>query len=958
MEPLEFLATVLPTSGTYCLAELTSKKKEHVYATSLQELQPHLARFEAEKLNTYFALASFTKAGSRTADNAQFMRALFLDIDCGEGKSYPTKKLAVQALDAFLAASRMPAPWVVDSGGGVHVYWPFTQHVTVADWKPVAENLKRLCKQHGLGIDFTVTSDAARVLRVIGTTNWKYPKPVVLRVTGSINTFAELSASVLLTLQDPHDEASPLFNVPGTRLEPTGPSLVKVLENRVTFFKAILDRTAAGTGCSQLAHYLEHASEDGMEPLWRGLLSQAKVCADGEKASKFLSKLHPYSDSRMQQKLKEIKGPYPCVKFDSECPGICPSCPHWGKITNPLALGHEVQTDNTPKQVEIPATDAQAASTTITRPSPPHGFAYGAKGGVYRLVETEDAEGNPVKSHKLILPYDLFVVDLLDGGKDGHLVQLVATRPEGAVQMTIQSKALVSKDETVKALAQQNILAAYGAGNDRFLFDYVRGCAEEVSASRRAIRIPESFGWQDNDTFVFSGNVYSPMGEQEIPMPRLRNIIKATRPTGTVEDWRQVVQMLINKGHYDILAMSLVAFGSPLMQFSADDTDALTFHIGSSETGTGKSLALTLASSVWGSKKFIMNPHASAIAQEHRMGILNNLPLIIDEITESNKDFEWISAFVMDMTLGQGKERMMSSANEERDNYTNWRALMLLASNKHITDFFSAVRKQMSEGHLRRFLELKMETKIEWEPEEKKLLKLLRTNKGIAAHTYVRWLVRNVDTVKRVYDKVYWELDRRVNASGDERFWIAGCAANIAAGVLISSKYAGIVDLPMQAIGDVYIKMIKEARATVRANKRNAEDILNAYTAEFYGNFVVVQINDQTKTMETSFGNGGIIDKSLVRSQVKGRVEHDIVPKHIRYMIEERQMKAWCSTMNYGYADFKRQIEQEFVVSYGIKDLLAKTRGPQMRTKVMIITRPESNPADDGSDDLSLEQDA
>jgi hypothetical protein len=43
-------------------------------------------------------------------------------------------------------------------------------------------------------------------------------------------------------------------------------------------------------------------------------------------------------------------------------------------------------------------------------------------------------------------------------------------------------------------------------------------------------------------------------------------------------------------------------------------------------------------------------------------------------------------------------------------------------------------------------------------------------------------------------------------------------------------------------------------------------------------------------------------------------------------------------------------------VSYAIKDLLAKTRGPQMRVKTIIITRPETDPADTG-DDVSMDDD-
>ena len=951
---LKFLSAVLPPTGVYCVCELSSPKKEHAFATSVADLQPHIERFNAAKLNTYFALASFKEAGSRMSDNAQQLRALFLDIDCGAGKGYAKKRDAVAALDAFLQATGLPTPWVVDSGGGVHVYWPLTEPVAAnPTWKLVAENMKRLCRQHGLEIDFTVTADAARVLRVPGTTNWKYPdnpRPVVIKVVAAPqhHSLAELSARINETLKEPQKASSALFEVPGERLEkPTTPSLVNVLENRVTFFKTILKRTAAGTGCGQLGHYLVHADEEGMEPLWRGMLSLAKVCTDGEKASQYLSELHPYSPSRMQQKLREIKGPYPCVKLDGENPGICTKCAYWGKITNPLSFGHEVQVDNAEKQIHIPATNTNTAPVTVIRPTPPFGFAYGAKGGVYRQVKEKDAEGEEIVVNKQVLPYDLFVVDLLDGGEDGHLAQLMVMRPEGPTTMTIPQRTVVSKDETVKALAQRNVLASYGAGNDKNLFDYVRSAVEEVSSSRKALVIPQSFGWQGDGTFVLNGKIFSPHGEKTIPIPRLANVIRVTTPSGALDKWREVVQLLINNKHYDVLALALTSLGSPLMHFSA--FKALTFHIGSSESGTGKSISLNLAASVWGTDNYIINPKASEAAQEHRVGILNSLPLIIDEITEMNTggakgvaDFGWLSSFVMYMSGGQGKERLKSATNEERDNYTTWRALMLLASNTHITDFFSAVRKKMAEGHLRRVLELKMDKVISWTDKEEETLGLLRENYGVAGQQYVRWLVRNTELAKDVYNRAYLDLKQDLSSTGDERFWIAGCAACLAGGILAGRNYANLIDLPMAQIREVFKKLIIESRGIVRDNKRSAEDILNSYTREFFGNFVVLKINDKTKLMETSYGDGGIIDKTNVRTHIKGRVEHGAVPGHVSYYIEEQQMKAFCSLANYGYKDFRRKLEKTFSVRYVKKDLLSKTNGPQMRVNAIHITRPES----------------
>jgi hypothetical protein len=78
-------------------------------------------------------------------------------------------------------------PIVVSSGGGYHIYWPFTEEVEAAKWKPLAESFKRLCKQEGLVIDWNCTADAARVLRIPGTVNLKFdpPKPVKILAEGS-----------------------------------------------------------------------------------------------------------------------------------------------------------------------------------------------------------------------------------------------------------------------------------------------------------------------------------------------------------------------------------------------------------------------------------------------------------------------------------------------------------------------------------------------------------------------------------------------------------------------------------------------------------------------------------------------------------------------------------------------------------------------------------------------------
>ena len=87
--------------------------------------------------------------------------------------------------------------------------------------------------------------------------------------------------------------------------------------------------------------------------------------------------------------------------------------------------------------------------------------------------------------------------------------------------------------------------------------------------------------------------------------------------------------------------------------------------------------------------------------------------------------------------------------------------------------------------------------------------------------------------------------------------------------------------------------------------------------------------------------HGGVVDETISRSEIAGRVEHGVTPGHIEYSIEENLLKSYCASMSFGYADFKKQIERIYRVAYGKMDLMKKTRGPSMRVNAIKISMPE-----------------
>jgi hypothetical protein len=141
-------------------------------------------------------------------------------------------------------------------------------------------------------------------------------------------------------------------------------------------------------------------------------------------------------------------------------------------------------------------------------------------------------------------------------------------------------------------------------------------------------------------------------------MPELQNIVANTKPKGTLENWRKVIDMMVRRKMWDQLAVVLAGAASPLMKFTG--LFGMTVHVASSESGTGKSLSLDAAASIWGHPQhYRTGSGTSPVAMQQRLGHLRSLPMITDEITTNNrKDFEWFPAFLFSMSEGRGKERM------------------------------------------------------------------------------------------------------------------------------------------------------------------------------------------------------------------------------------------------------------------------------------------------------------
>ena len=139
--------------------------------------------------DVYHACAEYTTSANRRSDNVESTCAFWMDIDCGEqkakaGKGYTEVSQAAAALDSFCCAANLPSPThIVNSGGGLHVYWVVNAPIERSIWQEKAAKFKAVAERCGLMADRSRTSDIASVLRLPGTLNHKYvpARPVSLQ---------------------------------------------------------------------------------------------------------------------------------------------------------------------------------------------------------------------------------------------------------------------------------------------------------------------------------------------------------------------------------------------------------------------------------------------------------------------------------------------------------------------------------------------------------------------------------------------------------------------------------------------------------------------------------------------------------------------------------------------------------------------------------------------------------
>lgn len=896
METTEFLRRALGEGGFYCVfaSRSADDRRTQKFYDSIDAVIENAHKFDEQGFDTYFALATFHDAGSRKVDNVKQLRAFFLDLDCGPSKDFQTQQEAIGALKDFCRKVSLPRPLMINSGRGVHVYWMLKEAVDLETWLPVAEKLKRLCAEHNFLADPAVTADAARVLRVPETHNYKSDPPYDVTYFGmtmpdsvDIDVFAEYLGN------DP-------IPVPKRYVPSSNSVMDALLGNKKNVFKDIVTKTLKGAGCAQIENVITN-QEDISEPLWRAGLSIAKFCEDGEKAAHVMSKNHPEYDARdTMKKMGLIKGPYLCATFDEFNPDVCGSCPNWGKIKSPINLGSRIkeatEEDNI---VEAPSIDLpDAPVNTYTIPAYPEPYFRGASGGIYIRARQPDGE----MGEKLIYHNDLYVVRRLWDTELGEAIVMRLHLPkDGVREFTLPLTVANSREEFRKEMAKNGVAVS----KMDEIMKYTTTWVNELQANSVADEAHKQFGWTDDDcTSFILGNqeIFKDRVEFNPPSNQTVGLFPTFEPRGTLEKWKETINFYNHDGfevHQFVVGSS---FGSILMHLSPVKCAAL--HLHSKESGVGKTTAMAAAVSVWGRPdELILDEQDTHNIKMHRGEIYHNLPLYLDELTEA-KPAE-LSNLAYQLTGGKQRGRMASGGNAERYRGETWKLLAVTTGNTSIIERVS-MAKAMPKAEAQRILEVKVE-RIFDEVKDKKIqddfLADVEGNYGHAGKVYTQHVMNNLDGIRKLLEEIREKVDTQAALTSENRFWSAFVTSTMAG--LVLAKRAGLIEYDIGKIFKWAIAMLKSNKHYVSAMNVSVEEILNDYIHEHWSNVLWIKSTDDLRKQNNNGLDSLVVPDALPRGQLVARYETDLKKAYL----VPKPLRMWCGEQQINYSAFLQDLQ-------------------------------------------------
>lgn len=287
-------------------------------------------------------------------------------------------------------------------------------------------------------------------------------------------------------------------------------------------------------------------------------------------------------------------------------------------------------------------------------------------------------------------------------------------------------------------------------------------------------------GWTENNEFVPFATEYKFDGDRSFEA-----VFKDVKTKGDYPTWKKQMFSLRNNSKM-LHFITAASFASVLIEKL--HINPFIVHLWG-KSGTGKSVSLMVAMSIWGNPKIgglVKNLNSTDVGLERLSAFLNNIPFAGDELQAIKNKYSDFNELIYKLTQGEGKSR--GTAEGGIAEQLKWNCAFLTTGEEPITSEFA------KEGVKNRVIEIE-ENKPLIE-NGKETVNFLLDNYGFAGKDFVENLPSQEKLVKR-HSEIFSELVNNYNSS-DKQLNAIACV--MLADELTSSRIFGDEPLSIEDV--------------------------------------------------------------------------------------------------------------------------------------------------------------
>jgi hypothetical protein len=830
---------------------------------TIDEVFEAVADLMTKEVDIYFCLSTQREGGgARSKINADKLRSVWMDADVGidDPKKYPDQATAVKAIYVFCKQIGIPYPsFIVLSGKGAHAYWAADRDLEVEEWQPFANALKAAAKSAGLKIDFGITGDAARVLRIPSTQNWKYgePLPVVLmsNSSGEQHNFETIFEKILANVpkyiprrrsRKPIETAEAFKDLPGE-------VLAQGLEVREV---GLLPFDPISAECAWLRDVHETGGANYDNDLWNQSILVATFLQDGHNLAHEFSfnwtgkNGETYSfeeteakwDIKNDERRRNPRIGWPACKTISEhgAHEHCSKCPRLVMGKSPLHIGLEaIQQEQNYKEMQ------ELGGILPLDLRLPEGFCVEeSTGRICAIIHATAKEAGRLMwliNSQIREPQ----LQLLAEGLGIKFVARTSKIREVEIFLTVIE--LYADGGLLKKLRGSNIVTNPEKKALEMIEKFATSWLDKLKIEDTpAQRDPGTMGWryEEGQTigFAYANKLYHESSEVIPLLNQIDEFGLHYMPMGGREIWLRAAELLLSRKRPELDIIIAAAFASPLTVFAGTLYGPVLVVWG--DPGTAKSAAQRVGAAVWGHPKQTresLNSTAKSVLK--RLGLTRNLPSWWDDIQDERHLEALFTTMFIASEGAEGGRLNQDSSYKQR---LHWQSILAVCANASFVEYLTRKQKSTTAGMRRVFeIEFHKDARGDAGPgmidalEASKTFAMLEHNYGVIGMEYAALLGREHKKINELVTDTIKRFSARVQAVGDEQFWVGLCGVLIAGATL--ARRLGVqfdVERMEGFLADKfkYNRRIRATEGTEAGSYDHTEAALTGFLNHFIGN--------------------------------------------------------------------------------------------------------------------------